>query len=60
MLYFSFNMLYIPEARLATLDHPSSTMELFGTIHSLFYKQLGLGLSLELLIFSRFLRFKVA
>ena len=45
MLYFSFNMLYIPEADLATTDHPASAMELFGTIHSFFYKQLGLGLS---------------
>ena len=36
MLYFSFNMLYISEARLATVGHPASAMELFGTIHSFF------------------------
>ena len=62
MLYFSFNMLYIPEADLATKDHPASAMELFGIIHSFFYKQLGLGLRPQpskLLIFSRFWGFKV-
>ena len=29
---FSFNKFYIPEAGLAALDHPASTMELFETI----------------------------
>ena len=38
-------MLYIPEAGLVTVYHPASAMELFGTIHSFFYKQLGSGLS---------------
>ena len=56
-------MLYIPEADLAIKDNPASAMELFGTIHSFFYKQLGLGLRPQpskLLIFSRFWGFKVA
>ena len=33
-----FYMLYIPKAGLATVDHPAFALELFGTIHSFFYK----------------------
>ena len=36
-IYTKFNFL------LTTVNHPASVMELFGTIHSFLYKQLGLG-----------------
>ena len=55
MLYFSFNMLYISEARLGTVGHPASAMELFGTIHSFFFiSNLVWPQSSKLLICSRF------